>query len=266
MKSHINRKNTYWIFLATIFGLVFPSNWTSNYRNFIGLLFCLELYFISFAYNNHQVEKQEQQEKEKCQRYIGEKQNKEQKQQAKKEKQKEEYNQIFIYPQIISYLLAKYKRDWKTNEKINKKYLIKQLNNKKREKLKYPQKNIEICQSVIVELERLKGLTKNQYTKKQEELNHKIEIQLSHIRSYQQQIIQINKDYLQDLKQCQFEIHHIIIQYKTYEKKANELLENSPKILIDAIDYYLTTPHNLEENKYLLQARTDAENKIKKEN
>ena len=38
MKSWKNRRNTYWILVATVFGLVFPSNQTNYYKNIIGLI------------------------------------------------------------------------------------------------------------------------------------------------------------------------------------------------------------------------------------
>ena len=59
MKSWKNRRNTYWILVATVFGLVFPSNQINYYKNFIGLILCWALYWFCFFCNNREVEEQE---------------------------------------------------------------------------------------------------------------------------------------------------------------------------------------------------------------
>lgn len=282
MKSWKNRRNTYWIFIATIFGLIFPSNQTNHYKNFIGLTLCWALYWICFIYNNREVEKQEQKEREEYQKKVELELIKKEKEQIAKEKKEQELYELIECPKIINYIMAKYNKDWEQNlypknSRIHIAFIKKQIE----ADIEHEKIDIRNYKNAIEKIEDLKRKTRFHY--KCEELNRKINSYQIAINYCQENIKNIPKKYEHRIAFYQNEIERYKDQCRKYEQKANNLLQNSPEEIIRAVDCHLKKIEEVkqrplknyyddkdtwikrEEEKlpYLLQAKLDATNRIK---
>ena len=283
MKSWKNRRNTYWILIATVFGLIFPSNQTNHYKNFIGLILCWGLYWFCFICNNREVEEQEQKEREEQKKRIELELIKKERERIKKEKKAQEFYELIECPKIINYIMAKYDRSWEKdlypkNSKIHIAFIKKQIE----ADIEHEKINIRNYKNAIEKIEDLKRKTKFRY--KYEELNRKIDSYQIAINYCQENIKNIPNKYEYRIAFYQNEIERYKEQCREHEQKANDLLENSPYEIIKAVDCYLKKIEEVkqrplksryndrdtwvkrEEEKlpYLLQAKSDAVKKIKK--
>lgn len=282
MKSWKNRRNTYWILLATAFGLMFPSNQTNYYKNFIGLLFCWTLYLFCFIRNNQEVKEQEQREREEYQKRIELELIKKEKERIKKEKRDKEFYELVKCPKIIDYIMTKYNKDWEQDiYPRDAKYHINDIKRKIKADIAFKEKEIHNYNETITRIENLKQKTKYHY--KCEELDKEIKIYQSIIEKCQEDIKNIPQKYEHRIAFYQDDIERYKDQCREHEQKANELLQNSPEEIIKAINCHL---HMIEEVKqrplksrygdrdtwikreeeklpYLLQAKLDAINRIK---
>ena len=265
MKSWKNRRNTYWILIATIFGLVFPSNQTNNYKNIIGLLLCWTLYWFCFFHNNQEVEEQERKEKEEHQKRIKLELAKREREYIEKEKKKQEFYKLVECPKIINYIMVKYNRDWEKDlYPIDARYHINDIKRRIKSDIEFKNKEICNCNNAIKRIEDLKRKTRFHY--KCEELDRRIKAYQSVIDNCQEHIKNISEKQKQQIVFYQNQIERYKEQCRKLERKANNLLQNSPEDLIKAIDYYLKEieeTHKEEKIPYLLQAKSDAINRIK---
>ncbi|HII08661.1 MAG TPA: hypothetical protein HA355_03620 [Methanosphaera sp.] len=282
MKSWKNRRNTYWILIATVFGLIFSGNQTNHYKNFIGLIFCWVLYLFCFVRNNQEVEKQEQREKEEHQKIVKKELEKKEKEQIEKEKKAQEFYELVEYPKIINYIMAKYNKDWEQNlypqnSRIHIAFIKKQIE----ADIEHEKIDIRNYKNAIEKIEDLKRKTRFHY--KCEELDRKINSYQIAINYCQENIKNIPKKYEHRIAFYQNEIERYKDQCRKYEQKANDLLYNSPQEIIKAVDCHLKKIEEVkqrplksyyddrdiwikrEEEKlpYLLQAKLDATNRIK---
>lgn len=282
MKSWKNKRNTYWILIATIFGLVFPSNQTNYYKNIIGLILCWGLYWFCFFCNNREVEEQEQKEKKEHQKQIEIELAKKERERIKKEKEAQEFYKLIECPQIINCIMAKYNRDWEKDlYPRDARYHIIDIKRKIESDIKFEEMKIFSNKNAIKRIEDLKKKTRFHY--RCEELDKRIKIYQSEINRYQEHIKNIPKKYEQRISYYQNQIEQYKDQRREHEQRANELLLNSPEEIIRAVDCYL---RKIEKNKrsslknhynekntwikreeeklpYLLQAKLDATNRIK---
>jgi len=282
MKSWKNRRNTYWIFIATVFGLIFPSNQTNNYKNIIGLLLCWALYWFCFFYNNQEVEEQERREKEEHQKRIELELAKKERERIEKGKKAQQFYELIECPKIINYIIAKYNKDWEKDlYPRDARYHINDIKRRIKSDIEFEERKIRIHEDYIKKLENLKKKTKS--LSKQNELNDKIEASQFIINRCHEHIKGIPKKYDDRISLYQDQIERYKNQCREYEQKANELLLNSPEEIIKAINCYLckikrikysslkngyndknTWVKNKEEKiPYLLQAKSDAINRIK---
>lgn len=283
MKSWKNRRNTYWILIATVFGLLFPGNQTSHYKNLIGLFLCWVLYLFCFICNNQEVKEQEQREEEEHQKYIKRELEKKEKEKIKKEKRDKRFYELVECPKIINYIMVKYNRDWEQDlYPSDARYHINNIKRQIKTDIEYEEREIQIHNNYIKRLEELKKKTKS--LNKQKELDEKISASQFVISRCQEHIKDIPQKYEHRIAFYQDSIERYKDQCREHEQKANELLQNSPEEIIKAIDCYL---HKIEEVKqrplksryddrdtwikreekklsYLLQAKSDAINRIKK--
>ena len=278
MKSWKNRRNTYWIFIATVFGLIFPSNQTNNYKNIIGLLLCWILYWFCFFYNNQEVEEQERREKEEHQKRVELELAKKERERIEKEKKAQQFYELIECPKIINYIMAKYNRDWEKDlypkDAKSHLYAIKlriqsEIEDKKRDIYNY--------KITIEQLNTLKQMHSSQYEKSK--INSKIDGYQNCIIMCQEAIKNIPLKYKHRVDYYQNQIEQYKNQCREYVQKADELLLNSPEEIIKAIDYHLRKIEQIrrkliennnynnneswikrEEEKlpYLLQAKLDA--------
>ena len=282
MKSWKNRRNTYWILLATAFGLMFPGNQASHYKNLIGLLFCWALYLFCFVRNNQEVEEQERREKEEQQKRVELELAKKEKEKAKKEKRDQEFYELIECPRIISYIMDKYNREWEHDlYPRDARYHINDIKRQIKADIEHEEREIRNYENAIEGIEDLKKKTRFRY--KCEELDGKIEAYQFVIDRCQEHIKEIPKRYEHRIAFYQDDIERYKDQCREHEQKANELLRNSPEEIIKAIDCHL---HKIEEVKqrplksryddrdtwvkreeeklpYLLQAKLDAIDRIK---
>ena len=282
MKSWKNRRNTYWILLATIFGLVFPGNQVSHYKNLIGLSLCWLLYIICYIYNNNELYKQEQKEKQEHQKQVELELAKKEKARIKKEKEAQWFYESIECPKIISYIMDKYNRDWEKDlYPSNARYHINDIKRKIKSEIEFKEREIQIHNDYINRLEELKKKTKS--LSRQKELNEKISASQFVISKCQEHIKDIPQKYEHRIAFYQNDIERYKDQCQEHEQKANELLQNSPEEIIKAINCHLKKIEEVkqrplksryddrdtwvkrEEEKlpYLLQAKLDAKNRIK---
>lgn len=282
MKSWKNRRNTYWIFIATVFGLMFPSNQTNHYKNLIGLVSCWMLYLFCFIRNNQKVEEQEQREREEHQKRVKLELIKKEKEEIKKQKEKKWFYEHTECPKIISYIMDKYNRDWEQDlYPRDARYHINDIKRKIKAEIEFKEREIQIHNDYINRLEELKKKTKS--LSKQKELNEKISASQFVINRCQEHIKDIPQKYEHRITFYQNDIERYKDQCQEYEQKANELLQNSPEKIIKAINCHLKKIEEVkqrplkscyddrdtwvkrEEEKlpYLLQAKLDAKNRIK---
>lgn len=283
MKSWKNRRNTYWILVATVFGLVFPSNHVGYYKNLIGLFLCWGLYWYCYICNNREVENQEQKEKEEYQKQI-ELELIKKEQEIEREKQKEQsYYELVECPKIINYIMNKYNRDWEKDlYPCDAKYHINDIKRKIKSNIEFEKREIHNYKNAIKVLEDIKRKTKSQ--SRQTELDNKINIYQTIINNCQKRINNISQKYNSQIIFYQDKIDLYKKQCKENERKADDLLFNSPEEIIKAIDCYLNKIEKIkkelikngnydneqqwikqEEEKllYLYQAKLDAINRIK---
>lgn len=282
MKSWKNRRNTYWILLATVFGFIFPGNQISYYKNLIGLSLCWLLYIICYIYNNNEVYKQEQKEKQEHQKQVELESIKKEKARIKKEKEAQWFYESIECPKIISYIMDKYNRDWEKDlypsdirYHINdiKRRIIGEIDNEKR--------SIRNYEITIEQLKSLRQMYSSQYEKTK--INNKINGYQYCIDRCKEHIKNIPQKYEHRIAFYQERIEIYKDQCREHEQKANELLQNSPEEIIKAIDCHIMKIEKVkqqplksryddrdmwvkrEEEKlpYLLQAKIDAINKIK---
>ncbi len=282
MKSWKNRRNTYWILLATAFGLMFPGNQASHYKNLIGLFFCWALYLFCFVRNNQEVEEQERREKEEHQKRVELELAKKEKEKEKKEERDKEFYELIECPKIISYIMDKYNRDWEQDlYPRDARYHINDIKRQIKADIEYEEREIQIHNDYIKRLEELKEKTKS--LSRQKELDEKKSASQFVIDRCQEHIKDIPKKYEHRIAFYQDDIERYKDQCREHEQKANELLRNSPEEIIKAIDCHL---HKIEEVKqrplksryddrdtwvkreeeklpYLLQAKIDAIDRIK---
>ena len=283
MKSWKNRRNTYWILLATVFGLTFPSNQVNHYKNFIGLILCWGLYWFYFICNNKEVEKQEQKEKEEYQKRIELELIKEKKEQIEKEKKIQNFYKLIECPKIIDYIMDKYNRDWEKD--LYPKDARYHLDNIKRQiesEIENEKKNIYNHEIKIKQLKEQKQIHSLQY--EQAKIDDIINEHQYYINKHQEHIKNISNKYNYKIDFYQEKINNYKEQCKKHEQKANELLLNFPKEIIKAVDCHLNKIEEVkkkskkdtrygnndnwiknEEAKvpYLLQAKLDAIDRIK---
>lgn len=282
MKSWKNRRNMYWILLATAFGLIFPSNQTNYYKNLIGLIFCWMLYLFCFIRNNQEVKEQEQREREKYQKRVELELIRKEKEEIKKQKEKKWFYEHTECPKIISYIMDKYNRDWEQDlYPRDARYHINDIKRQLKGDIEYEERKIQIHNDYIKRLEKLKEKTKS--LSRQKELDEKISASQFVIDRCQEYIKDIPQKYEHRIAFYQDEIERYKDQCRDHEQKANELFQNFPEEIIKAIDCHL---HMIEEVKqrplksrygdrdtwikceeeklpYLLQAKLDAINRIK---
>lgn len=258
MKSWKNRRNTYWIFIATIFGLIFPSNHIGYYKNLIGLFLCWGLYWYCFICNNHEVEKQEQKkeiEKKKYSNILYKK--------IELKRQNEKQNQLIYiekkYMEIIRCIFAKYDTNWQGNKISNIKYQLQFLENQRQNSIDLQMKMITLYDSSI---KRLKNKGKRYNNKKQLDINKEIENYLSCIATCQKNIISINQDYNLKSKKYYEQLEYYEKQRKQQENKINELLNSIPDEVLKAIEWYLNQNHRTQDISCLLIAKSDVLKKI----
>lgn len=285
MKSWKNRRNTYWILIATVFGLVFPSNHVGYYKNLIGLFLCWGLYWYCYIRNNREVENQEQKEKEEYQKQI-ELELIKKEQEIEREKQKEQtYYELVECPKIINYIMNKYNRDWEKDlYPNNARYHLIDIKIKIESEIENERRCIYGYESMIEQLKKIRQMHNSQY--EQSKIDNKINGYLYSIDRCQKHIKEIPKKYEYWINFYQNQIEQYKDQCKEYERKANELLLNSPEEIIKAIDYYLNRieetkkkfiknnycggnkqwiKHEEEKIPYLLQAKLDAINNLKEQ-
>ena len=284
MKSWKNRRNTIWILIATAFGLVFPGNQASHYRNFVGLVFCWALYWFCFFRNNREVEEQEQREEEERQERIKQELEKREKERIKKEEKEKEFYELVECPKIIRYILDKYNRDWEKDlYPRDARYHINDIKRKIKSDIEFEEMTIRNNKNAIEGIEDLKKKTRFRY--KCEELNRRIDAYQSDINRRQEHIKDIPKRYEQRISFYQDQIERYKDQCREHEQRANELLLNSPEEIIRAVDCHLRKIEQVrnkpvensrygsnepwikrEEEKipYLLQAKLDAIDRIQK--
>lgn len=282
MKSWKNRRNTYWIFIATVFGLMFPSNQTNHYKNLIGLAFCWMLYLFCFIRNNQEVEEQEQREREEHQKRVKLELIKKEKEEIKKQKEKKWFYEHTECPKIISYIMDKYNRDWEQDlYPRNARYHINDIKRKIKAEIDNEKRTIRNNEITIEQLKTLKEMHSTQYEKNK--IDDKIDRCQWCINRCKENIKTIPQKYEYRITFYQDDIERYKDQCRKHEQKANELLQNSPEEIIKAIDCHL---HKIEEVKqrslksryddrdiwvkreeeklpYLLQAKLDAIDKIK---
>ena len=284
MKSWKNRRNTYWILIATVFGFMFSGNQTNHYKNFIGLIFCWALYLFCFVRNNQEVEKQEQREKEEHQKIIKKELEKKEKEQIEKEKKAQEFYELVEYPKIINYIMAKYDRSWEKDlYPKDAKYHLNDIKRQIESEIENEKRNICNYKITIEQLKELKQMHSSQY--EQVKIDDKINGYLYCIDKCQEHIKNIPNKYNFRIEFYQEKIDACKDQCIEHEQKANELLLNSPEEIIKAIDCYLSKIEEIKKkprknsrygsnNKwvkneevklpYLLEAKLDAINRIKK--
>lgn len=282
MKSWKNKRNTYWIFIITVFGLIFPSNQTNNYKNIIGLLLCWTLYWLCFFYNNQEVEEQERREKEEHQKRVELELAKKERERIEKEKKAQQFYELIECPKIINYIMAKYNRDWEKD--LYPKDAKRQLYNIKlkiKSEIEDEKRNIHNYKFSIEQLNTLKQMYNSQYEKTK--INNRINGYQNCILLCQENIKNIPKKYENKINYYQNQIDQYKIQCQKYTQKADELLLNSPEEIIRAIDCHLRgigqvknksvenscygnnkpwIKYEEEKLPYLLQAKLDAINKI----
>ena len=284
MKSWKNRRNTYWILIATIFGLVFPSNQTNYYKNFIGLILCWGLYWFCFICNNREVEEQEKKEKEEHQKQVEIELIKKEKERIKKEKKAQEFYELIECPKIINYIMAKYDRSWEKDlYPKDARYYLNDIKRQIESEIENEKRNICNYETTIKQLKELRQMHSSQY--EQAKIDDKISGYLYCIDKCQEHIKNIPNKYNFRIEFYQEKIDAYKDQCIEHEQKANELLLNSPKEIIKAIDCYLSKIEEMKKkpkknnrygsnNKqvkneevklpYLLEAKLDAINRIKK--
>lgn len=284
MKSWKNRRNTYWILVATVFGLVFPSNQINYYKNFIGLILCWTLYWFCFFHNNREVKKQEQKEREEQKKRIELELVKKERERIKKEKENQWFYESVECPKIINYIMAKYNRDWEKDlYPKDARYRLNDIKRQIESEIENEKRNIRNYEIMIKQLKELKQMYSSQY--EQAKIDDKINGYLYCIDKCQKHIKNIPNRYNFKIKFYQEKIDAYKDQCIEYEQKANELLLNSPEEIIKAIDCYLSKIEKVKKkpkknshyggnnkwvkNKeaklpYLLEAKLDAINKIKK--
>ncbi len=283
MKSWKNRRNTYWILVATVFGLVFPSNQINYYKNFIGLILCWALYWFCFFCNNREVEEQEQKEKEERQKQIELELVKKEKEQIRKEKENQWFYESVECPKIIDYIMAKYNRDWEKDlYPRDARWHLNDIKRKINSDIEFQKREIRSCKNAIIRLENLKNKIKSK--SKQKEYNETIKKYQFKINNCQKNIEDIPEKNSFWISFYQDDIERYKDKCREFEQKANDLLENSPYEIIKAVDCYLRKIEGVkqrplknryddrdtwvkrEEEKipYLLQAKSDAINETKK--
>lgn len=283
MKSWKNRRNTYWILIATVFGLVFPSNQTNYYKNFIGLILCWGLYWFCFICNNREVEEQEQRKREEHQKCIELELIKKEKERIKKEKENQWFCESVEYPKIIDYIMIKYNRDWEKDlYPQNARCHLNDIKRKINSDIKFQKREIRSCKNAIIRLENLKNKIKTK--SKQEEYDEAIKKYQFIISNCQKNIENIPKKNDFWISFYQDDIERYKDKCRKFEQKANDLLQNSPEKIIKAVDCHLKkieevkqrplksyyddrdtwVKHEEEKIPYLLQAKSDAINIIKK--
>ena len=246
MKSWKNKRNTYWILIATVFGVVFSGNQINNYKNLTGLIFCWMLYLFYFFYNNQEVKKQEKQEKEEQQKRVKLELVKKEKEKAKKEKKNKEFYELVEYPKIISYIMDKYNKDWENDlYPKNARYHIDDIKRQIQSKIEFEEREINNYKNAIKKIENFKNKTKLQ--NEQRELNDKIIFYQAIINNCKEHIKIIPQKYNTQIAFYQDTIERYKDKCRKHEQKANELLQNSPEKIIEAIDYHL---HKIEEIKH----------------
>lgn len=282
MKSWKNRRNTYWILVATVFGLVFPSNQTNYYKNFIGLILCWGLYWFCFICNNREVEKQEKKEKEERQKQVEIELIKKEKERIKKEKENQWFCESVEYPKIIDCIMIKYNRDWEKDlYPRDARWHLNDIKRKINLDIEFQKREIRSCKNAIIRLENLKNKIKSK--SKQEEYDETIKKYQFKINNCQKNIEDIPKKNSFWISFYQDDIERYKDKCREFEQKANDLLQNSPKKIIKAVDYHLKkieevkqrplksryddrdtwVKHEEEKIPYLLQAKSDAVNIIK---
>lgn len=282
MKSWKNRRNTYWILVATVFGLMFPSNQTNYYKNFIGLILCWGLYWFCFFCNNREVEEQEQREREEHQKCIELERIKKEKERIKKEKENQWFCESVEYPKIINYIMIKYNRDWEKDlYPQNARWHLNDIKRKINSDIEFQKREIRSCKNTIIRLENLKNKIKSK--SKQEEYNETIKKYQLIISNCQKNIEDIPEKNSFWISFYQNDIERYKDKCREFEQKANDLLQNSPEKIIKAVDCHLKKIEEVkqrplksyyddrdiwvkrEEEKipYLLQAKSDAVNIIK---
>ena len=283
MKSWKNRRNTYWILVATVFGLVFPSNQTNYYKNFIGLILCWALYWFCFFCNNRKVEEQEQKEKEEQKKHIELELVKKEREQIKKEKKAQEFYELIECPKIINYIMAKYDRSWEKDlYPKDARYHLNDIKRQIESEVENEKRNIRNYEITIKQLKELRQMHSSQY--EQAKIDDKINGYQYRIDKCQNHIKNIPEKYNFWIKFYQEKINSYKYQCKKYGQKANELFLNSPEEIIKAIDCHLNKVKKAKEKykkdncysgndnwikkeeiklPFLLKAKLDAINKIK---
>ena len=283
MKSWKNRRNTYWILLATIFGFIFPGNQINYYKNLIGLSLCWLLYIICYIYNNNEVYKQEQKEKQEYQKQVELESVKKEKARIKKEKEAQWFYELIECPKVINYIMAKYNRDWEKDlYPSDARYHINDIKRKIKSDIEFEEMKICNNKNAIERIKDFKKKTRSHY--KCKELDRRIDTYQYEINRCQEHIKDIPKRYKQWINYYQNQIEQYKNQCQEQEQKANELLQNSPEEIIKAINCHLKKIEEVkqrplksryddknkwvkrEEEKlpYLLQAKLDAIDRIKK--
>lgn len=179
--------------------------------------------------------------------------------------------------------MVKYNRDWEKDlYPRDARYHINDIKRRIKSDIEFEERKICIHEDYIKKLENLKKKTKS--LSKQNELNDKIEASQFIINRCHEHIKSIPKKYDDRISLYQDQIERYKNQCREYEQKANELLLNSPEEIIKAINCYLckikrikhsslkngyndknTWVKNKEEKiPYLLQAKSDAINRIKR--
>lgn len=283
MKSWKNRRNTYWILIATAFGLLFPGNQASHYRNLIGLVFCWALYLFCFVRNNREVEEQEQREKEEQQKRVEVELAKKEKERALKKKKDQWFYESIECPKIIKCIMDKYNRDWEKDlYPRDARYHLNDIKRQIESEVENEKRNIRNYEITIEQLKELRHMHSSQY--EQAKIDDKINGYLYCIDKCQEHIRDIPNRYNSRIEFYQEKIDGYKDQCREHEQKANELLLNSPEEIIKAIDCHLSRVEEVkkkpkknsrygsndkwvknEEAKlpYLMQAKLDAIDRIK---
>ena len=241
MKSWKNRRNTFWIILATVFGIVLPGNQFNNYINLRGLVWCWIVYLIFFVIHNKEVQRDEEKYNQAVLRQKEEIRKKEEQEKKKEEERNQTLKELTYYPIIIRNLLIKYRREWESNKyPIDALMHINTLKTKRDNNIELEEKDIERYKAKIEYYKNKKGISNIGDEQKIEAYKNRIEMCKRCIDRYKEA-------YKKDVVFYQEQIDRYKDQCRKQEKEANELLETKPVDVIEAIDWRMKCIKETEE-------------------